>query len=156
VSLSASTLLFIDASCLFAAANSPEGGSGLVLSVCMRGYLQAVVSPDVLIEAERNITNKLPSDAFARYRQMLADTPFVIVVTPPELVVRQYMPTFVEDAHVVAAMLAVSADYLLTHDRRLARRVQATQLPTTAVSPKVFIEDVLPHHPSYASIRPSG
>jgi hypothetical protein len=61
------TLLFFDASCLIAAAGSPSGGSGFLLSLCGRGYLQAVVSQPVLIEAQRNIQNKIGADAVKRF-----------------------------------------------------------------------------------------
>jgi hypothetical protein len=45
------TLLFLDASPLIAAAGSPAGGPGFLLSLCARGYLKAAVSQPVLLEA---------------------------------------------------------------------------------------------------------
>src|SRR6266540_2296430 len=128
MTLAPTTSLFFDASCLFVAADSPQGGSAYLLSVCRRGYLQAVVSPDVLIEAERNILDKLAPEAFSRYRQLVSATPFLVASTPPEEVVRQYEAAFFEDAHVVAAALATQADFLLTLDRPLERRVKQANL----------------------------
>src|SRR5215211_6302044 len=98
MTLSSTTRLFIDAASLIAAAGSPQGGSAFILDVCARGYLQAVASPDVLIEAERNILEKLPADAFARYHRLLVSTLFLMVSTPSEPTVRQYEAVFVEDA----------------------------------------------------------
>src|SRR4051812_17052814 len=112
MTLTSSTRLFIDASCLIASAGSSQGGSAYILFVCRRGHLQAVVSSDVLVEAERNILAKLPPDAFTRFHQLLSSTPFLVVSTPPEPTVHQYEAEFVEDDHVVAAALAAQADFL--------------------------------------------
>lgn len=151
--IDSSTLVFIDASSLFLAANSPLGGSAFLISVCSRGYLRAVVSPDVLLEAERNIVEKGRPGAFGRYRDLVASTPFLVVSAPLERVVRQYEAVFVEDAHVIAAALGSGSDFLITVDQRLERRVRASGLPITALSPRAFLQTVLPDHPNYAEIR---
>ena len=59
MTLTRDSLLFFDATCLIAAAGSPSGGSGFLLSVCQSGFLNAFSSRSVLVEAERNITAKL-------------------------------------------------------------------------------------------------
>ncbi|MEJ2354093.1 MAG: hypothetical protein P8Y03_30320, partial [Anaerolineales bacterium] len=66
------TLLFFDASCLIAAAGSPSGGSGLLLSLCAREYLRASVSQAILLEAERNIQAKLGVGAINIIYNLLA------------------------------------------------------------------------------------
>jgi len=48
MSLTRDSLLFFDATCLIAAAGSPTGGSGFLLSVCLAGFLKAGSSPSVL------------------------------------------------------------------------------------------------------------
>jgi hypothetical protein len=53
------TLLFFDSTCLIAAAGSPSGGSGFLLSLCARGFLKTAVSQPVLLEAQRNIQENL-------------------------------------------------------------------------------------------------
>jgi predicted nucleic acid-binding protein len=151
--LDRTTLVFFDASSLFLAANSPLGGSAFLLSVCSRGYLQAVVSPDVLLEAERNIVDKGRPGAFHRYRELVASTPFLVASAPPEPVVRQYEAVFVEDAHVIAAALGSHSAFLVTVDQRFERRVRASALSITALSPREFLQVVLPDHPDYAAIR---
>jgi predicted nucleic acid-binding protein len=147
------TQVFFDATCLFAAAHSPTGGSAYIVLVCSNGYLQAVVSPEVLIEAERNLLDKSTAEAFFRYRQLVASTPLQLIAAPDEPAVRQYEPTFFEDAHVVASALDARAQYLITLDRRLERRINQAQLPLRGISPKQFLQDVLPDHPEYARIR---
>jgi predicted nucleic acid-binding protein len=150
------TQLFFDASCLFTAADSPAGGSAYLLDVCARGYLRAVVSPDILIEVERNILDKLDADAFSRYRRLLAASQFLLVSPPSEQLVRRYQDVFFEDAHVIAAALAAHARFLITLDRALERRVRPAGLAVAALSPKALLQTVFPRHPDFAKIRHEG
>jgi predicted nucleic acid-binding protein len=150
------TPLLFDASCLFTAADSPQGGSAYLLDVCARGYLRAVVSPDVLVEAERNILDKLDAGAFSRYRHLLASTPLHLVSSPSESVVRRYESAFFEDAHVVAAALASQARFLVTLDQALERRVRRTGLAVVATSPKEFLQTVFPQHPRFRQDSATG
>jgi predicted nucleic acid-binding protein len=156
IALTPTAGLFFDASCLFAAAASPQGGSAFLLDVCARGYLQAVVSSDILIEAERNIVEKHTHQTHSRYRHLLVSTSFVLVTTPPEEIVRQHEADFFEDAHVVASAVAAGVDYLITLDRALERRVQQTDLGLIALAPREFLQRLLPQHPAYARIRQQG
>jgi predicted nucleic acid-binding protein len=150
MALTRQTPLFIDASCLIAAAGSPTGGSGFLLSLCPRGVLTGIVSPAALAEAERNIADKLPPEAWGRYQWMLAHVPLVLVPVPPPEAVRRWEDAVTpKDAHVFAAALAAGADYLLTLDRPLQERVNATGQSLRAVSPGEFIREVLPQHVDY-------
>ena len=154
MALDRTSLVFFDASsALFLAANSPLGGSAFLISVCSRGFLRAVVSPDVLLEAERNIMEKGGPGAFSRYRELVASTPFLVVSAPPEHLVRQYEAVFLEDAHVIAAAVGAGSAFLVTVDQRLERRVRASALSVIALSPKEFLQTVLPHHPDFVEIR---
>src|SRR5215216_3432030 len=76
------TLVFFDSSCLIAAAGSPSGGSGFLLSLCARGYLKAAVSQPVLLEAQSNIQEKLGDEAIRRYHNFLAIIPFSLATLP--------------------------------------------------------------------------
>jgi hypothetical protein len=151
--LDRTTLVFFDASSLFLAANTPLGGSAFLISVCARGYLRAVVSPDVLLEAERNIVEKGRPGAFRRYRELIISTPFLVVSAPKEHVVRQYEAVFVEDAHVIAAALDSQSAFLITVDQRFERRVRASTPLVLAISPREFLQTILPDHPDYIEIR---
>ena len=147
------SLVFFDASALFLAANSPLGGSAFLISVCSRGYLRGVVSPDVLLEAERNIVEKGQPGSIRRYRALVASTPLLIVSVPSEHVVRGYSAIFMEDAHVIAAAVASGSDFLITLDQRLERRVRVSGLSVVALSPKEFLQAIVPNHPDYNEIR---
>jgi predicted nucleic acid-binding protein len=153
MSLDRTTSVFFDAASLFAASHSPTGGSAYVVLVCQFGYLQALVSHAILTETERNLLNKSTAEAFSRYRQLIASTPLQLVSAPAESLVRQYEPTFFEDAHVVASALGSQAQYLVTLDQRFVERIRQSNLPIIAISPKEFIQTVLPNHPDYELIR---
>lgn len=148
------TDLFFDASCLMAAAGSPQGGSGFLLSLCGRGLLRAVVSQPVLLEAERNISEKLSGEALGRYHRLVVLTPLTLVSLPPKGERRPYADVVGEkDEHVLAAAIAAKSPFLLTLDKPLARRVNQAGLSIRALSPGEFIKTILPEHIDYPSTR---
>jgi predicted nucleic acid-binding protein len=148
------TLLFFDASCLIAAAGSPTGGSGFLVSLCARHLLRGAVSQPVLLEAERNVREKLGSEALERYHRLLVLTPLDMIPIPPHReLVRCAGLVGEKDAHVLAAASAAEAPFLVTLDRRLAERINQLDLGIQAVSPGDFITTKLPGHPAYPSVR---
>ena len=148
------TLLFYDASCLIAAAGSPTGGSGFLLSLSVRRLLSGAVSQAVLLEAESNIQSKLRYQVLGTYHNLLQTVPLTMAPVPsipPQTAWLQEVNA--KDVHVVAATLAVKAPYVLTQDRKLAVEMNRTALPIEALTPGEFIRNVLPHHVNYPSIR---
>jgi predicted nucleic acid-binding protein len=112
------------------------------------------VSKLVLIEAEKNILTKLASDVWTRYEEQILTLPLVTapIATNTELL-RTKPIAGEKDAHVLAAAIAVGAPFLITHDQRLARRVNQAALSVRGMSPGEFIQTVLKHHPDYRLIR---
>jgi predicted nucleic acid-binding protein len=156
MSIDRATLLFFDASCLIAASGSPTGGSAFLLALCLRELLRAAVSEPVLVEAERNIRLKLGADALAAYHHLLDVTPLIIAPIPPmpEIEWRRFAGIAGEkDAHVMAAATAVGAAYILTLDKLLEARINDSGLRTVAISPKRFIQTLLPTHPEFPTVR---
>lgn len=148
------TLLFYDASCLIAAAGSPTGGSGLLLSLCVRRLLRGAVSQAVLLEAEGNIQTKFRPQVLSVYHNLLQTAHLSmapIPQVPPTSAWLQEVNT--KDVHVVAAALAAKAPYVLTLDRKLALEINRTALPIEALAPGDFIRNVLPLHVNYPSLR---
>src|SRR3970040_2265985 len=82
MSIDRDTLLFFDSSCLIAAAGSPTGGSGFLLSLCARGYLKAAVSHPVLLEAQKHILSNIGGEAIKRLYSLLAIVPFSLASLP--------------------------------------------------------------------------
>jgi len=153
MSVDRTTPLVMDAAVLFAASHSPTGGSAYILLVCQFGYLSVVVSQAVLREAERNLLEKSTTQAFLRFWELVAETPFRLVPAPAESLVRGHESEFFEDAHVVAAAVASQARYLITLDQTLRRRIEQSRIPLLGHSPGAFIQEVLPEHPEYMRIR---
>src|SRR5687768_8561181 len=152
--IDASTILFFDASCLIAAAGSPQGGSGFLLSVCAKGYLQAAVSDPVLVEAERNILENLRPGAIDTYDQLMRHLPGTVVPAPSKREQRRYQAKINDkDVHVVAAAIISQAPFLITLDVNLARQVNQAGLPIQAFTPGEFIRTYLPQHADYPKIR---
>jgi predicted nucleic acid-binding protein len=127
------TLLFFDASCLIAAAGSPSGGSGFLLSLCARGYLKATVSQPVLLEAQRNVQSKLGEKAIKRFHNLLAIVPFSLAPLPDiEKLARLEKLVNKKDAHVVAAALEGHAHFLLTLDKDFVLEINKANLDIQA------------------------
>jgi predicted nucleic acid-binding protein len=145
VTVDANTLLFFDASCLIAAAGSPNGGDGFLLALCRRGWLQAAVSHGVLLEAERNLAAKRPA-YLARYHHLLAHTSWRLAPVPLGPAAGWVQQVNAKDRHVAVAALACGADYLLTLDRGLLAEVAQAGMILAALDPGTFIKTVLPQH----------
>jgi predicted nucleic acid-binding protein len=156
MTINETTRLFFDSSCLVAAAGSPTGGSSLLLAICARGFLRGAISHGVLAEAEGNVLSNLPLPARTRYRREILSIPLIVAPIPSIHAREATAPiTGEKDAHVLASALHVEAQFLLTLDKRLARRItEAEQLSIHALSPGEFITTQLPTHPAYHSIRP--
>jgi predicted nucleic acid-binding protein len=155
MTITETTLVFFDSSCLVAAAGSPTGGSSLLLAISARGFLRGAVSHGVLAEAEGNILTNLPLLARTRYRQQILQIPLVVAPVPsaPEQETAAAI-TGTKDAHVLASAVSVGAQFLLTLDKRLISRIaREEELSIHALSPGEFITTQLPTHPAYGSIR---
>lgn len=148
------TLVFFDSSCLIAAAGSPSGGSGFLLSLCARGYLKAAVSQPVLLEAQRNIQAKLGDEAIKRYHNLLAVVPFSLASLPDKTKLKRLEKMInKKDVHVVSAALEIHAPFLLALDRGLILEVNKVNFGIRALSPGDFIKSVLPNHIDYLSYK---
>jgi predicted nucleic acid-binding protein len=154
MSVGRTTSLFFDASCLIAAAGSPGGGSGFLLSLCARRLLRAVVSQATLYEAERNIQAKRGQIVLRAYHSLLIAVPFHVApvpIVPPVAHWLKYVNA--KDAHVVISVLASEAPYLLTLDQNLIFEIGQANLPFVALTPGMFINDLLVQHADYGAMR---
>ena len=133
------TLLFFDASCLIAAAGSPSGGSGFLLSLCAREFLRGAVSQVVLLS----------------YHRLLQLTPLSIAPVP--LITHQqawHRTVNEKDWHVAAAALAIHVPYLLTLDQGLKDQINRSSIGLESFDPGSFIKLILPRHVSFSTLRP--
>ena len=112
--------VFSDASVLLAAAGSPTGGSSAALDTIARdGRYEALASPEVLLEARRNVAAKFPPEASARLAALLPRLR-PRLIQADEAADPGDLPTSLadKDRHVVYACLASGAVICLTLDRK--------------------------------------
>lgn len=109
--------VFVDTSVLFAASYSSTSASRELIRLAFQGQVQLVMSPDVLEEAERNLTAKL-SEALDVFRQVVELLPIETVSPTKEEVQDAASYTDHKDAPIVAAAQQAQVDYLTSLDRR--------------------------------------
>lgn len=134
--------LFLDASIWIAASGSSTGASALVLALCRHRQVKAVSSRLVLLEAERNIRDKLGERALVRFYQDIAGLDLDVTEAPtPQEITAQSHVIASKDAHVLAAALKGEAEVLLTLDRKhfLSPRVLQAGLPFSIATPGEFL-----------------
>ncbi len=111
--------LFIDASVFIAAAASATGGSATVLELGRRGLVRLFGSKLVLIEAERNIREKLSPDVMLRFYSQIGTTDLKLVKPASDHEIAAARQIVAEkDAHVLATAVKGRVDVLLTLDRK--------------------------------------
>lgn len=126
--------VFLDTSALIAGIASTKGAARELLRLAEIGLIELVVSRQVIVEADRNITAKLPEclEDFRAYLEALAP---VLVDDPPIRAVRRFSSLIhPDDAPVLAAAVAAKTDYLVTWDRKHF----LTKGPRALMQPKVM------------------
>jgi predicted nucleic acid-binding protein len=110
--------VFIDTSVLIAGVASVTGASASVLDLGEAGIIQLVISHQVLIEADRNLTAKIPNmvGRFRRYLRRLA--PVLEEDPSPAEVESAASIIHPKDASILAAAKKAKVDYLITLDKK--------------------------------------
>lgn len=149
------TSLFFDATCLFAAAQSPTGGSARVLRLCNLGWFVGWVSQLVVVEAESAIRRKATTATLTTLERLLRHPAlrYAPVMASPAA---RYSSVNAKDAHVLAAAHACGARYLITLDKPFAGEVNATGGELVAIAPGDFLQRILPTHPDFQSDPAAG
>lgn len=110
--------VFIDTSALIAGILSPTGAAHEVLRLCEAGVVKAVMSRQVLVEADRNLSEKLPA-LLSEYRVFLKHLSPLIVDDPSSPAVDQAGEIIHHnDAPILAAAIEAGVDYLVTCNTR--------------------------------------
>lgn len=137
--------LFLDASVIIAGIASLTGASGIILSLCEAGQVQAVVSEAILDECQRNIQRKLP-EMMPRFQRVMKALKLEVVPYPPlEQVRRCEEIIHRKDAHILAAAIEAGPDYLITLDAThfLKDPLLGQKSGLRIVSPGYFLEEVI-------------
>ena len=110
--------VFLDTSALLAALASPTGVSNMILTLAEARLITLVVSEQVLVEAERNLQEKL-SKAIPEYRRFLAACPLEKASTPSAAdvaIAKEIIHP--KDASILIAAMNGQVDYLVTLNRK--------------------------------------
>lgn len=113
--------IFLDANVFFAAARSPEGGSGFILEIAKRGKLEISIVNQVLLETERNILKKLGIQYLNRHYQNLLEIKpkiqSIAFITLNDIAkFKKLLPT--KDIPILLGAIISGAEVLITLDRK--------------------------------------
>jgi predicted nucleic acid-binding protein len=110
--------VFLDTSALIAGVLSPTGAAHEVLRLCEAGVVQAALSRQVLVEADRNLSKKVPA-VLPEYRVFLRQLSLIVVEDPSRHAVEEAGDVIHHnDAPILAAAIESGADFLITWNTR--------------------------------------
>ncbi|HUS70657.1 MAG TPA: PIN domain-containing protein [Anaerolineae bacterium] len=110
--------VFLDTSALLAGLASPRGASNKILALAEAGLLTLVVSEQVLVEAERNLEEKLPR-GIPQCRRFLITCPLEKVPAPSASDVAMAKEMIhAKDVSILVAAMNAQVDYLVTLNRK--------------------------------------
>ena len=108
--------VFLDTSVLLSGLNSPNGASGLIISLFKVGKINIIISPEVIEEAERVIQNKL-SLLKTAFLDFLSDKPEITKRLTNVELKKTSLILFSEDTPIFAGAIKSRANFLLTLDK---------------------------------------
>jgi putative PIN family toxin of toxin-antitoxin system len=132
--------VFIDTSVLIAGVASLTGASAAVLDLCEAESIQMVISRQVLVEADRNFSAKLPG-LVNEFRQFIRNLVPLMVEDPPAAAVERAAGLIDrKDAAILAAAIESKVEFLITLDKKhfLKQKVQRN-LPIEICTPSDFL-----------------
>ena len=109
--------VFLDTSALIAGLASPTGASHVILALAEGELFTLVIAEEVLVEAERNLREKLPG-ALPEYRRFLAACPLEKAAMSSAAEVAAAKEMIHQDAPILAAAMSFGVDYLVTLNRK--------------------------------------
>lgn len=106
--------MFLDTSAMIAGIVSPAGAAREVMRLCEAGAVELLVSRQVLTEADRNLSVKLPA-LVPDYRRLMHRMSPTLVEDPTHReVVQARRVIHHKDAPILAAAISAEVDYLIT------------------------------------------
>ena len=132
--------VFVDADVLFAGAVSPSeaGASLVVLRLAEITLIEAITSQQVLVEAERNLTEKLPQ-ALPAFRLLVSRCLRVVPDPAPADLARHAGAAHPKDLPILAAAVREGCPWLVTFN---TRHYQPGHDSVTVLRPGEFVLQV--------------
>ena len=134
--------VFLDTSALIAGIVSKTGAACEVMRLCEAGVVEIFISRQVLVEADRNLTEKLPA-LVSDYRRLMRQMAPVLVDDPSrEEVAQAERLIHSKDAPILAAAINGQVDYLITWNTRHFHQSPVTKaVRFTIMTPGEFLEE---------------
>jgi predicted nucleic acid-binding protein len=133
--------IFLDTSALIAGIIPPTGAAREVLRLCEAGVVELLVSRQVLVEADRNLSTKLPA-LIPDYRSLVRRMSPTLGKDPtPEEVKQAARIIHHKDAPILAAAINGKVDYLITWNTKHFHKQAVTRaVRFTIATPGEFLE----------------
>lgn len=110
--------VFLDTSALIAGIASSRGAARAVLQLAEIGLIEVSVSRQVIVEADRNIEEKLP-EMLNEYRGFIEILSPVLIDDPHQKDIKKFLTVInPDDAPILASAATSGADFLVTWDRK--------------------------------------
>ena len=132
--------VFIDSNVLIAGVASVTGASAAVLDLCEAEILQMVVSRQILVEADRNFSAKLPN-LVIQFRRFIQNLAILMVEDPPAKAVERAAGLIDrKDAAILAAAMESEVDYSITLDKKhFLKQEVRHNIPIIVCTPAEFL-----------------
>lgn len=110
--------VFLDTSALIAGIASSRGAARAVLQLAEIGLIEVFVSKQVIVEADRNIEDKLP-EMLSEYREFIKLLAPILIDDPHQKDIKKCLTVInPDDAPIHAAAMNAEVDFLITWDRK--------------------------------------
>ena len=132
--------VFIDTRVLIAGVASLTGASAAVLDLCEAESIQMVISRQVLVEADRNFSAKLPG-LVNEFRQFIRNLVPLMVEDPPAAAVERAASLIDrKDAAILAAAIESKVEFLITLDKKhFLKQKVLRNIPIQICTPSDFL-----------------
>jgi len=135
-------LVFLDSSCWIAATLNPTGGAGKIVKLASLGCLAVVVSPVVMGEVLKILSEKFGQEELEDFVTSLAIPEFYSTLRPSKEECEAWSEvTDASDCHVLAAAFSSGCDFLVTLDKRhLLTNLVRDKFMSPVLSPGEFLD----------------
>jgi putative PIN family toxin of toxin-antitoxin system len=133
--------LFLDTSVLLSGLNSPFGASAFILALFKLKKLIIVISPEVILEAEKVIETKFPLLKIP-FLDFLSSGPMITKKLTAKEIKPAYRIINSEDAPILAGAIKGKVDFLITLDKKFLKTIKPFEkkIGFKVFTPKEFLE----------------
>jgi putative PIN family toxin of toxin-antitoxin system len=133
--------IFLDTSVLLSGLNSPFGASAFILSLFKLKKLIIVISPEVILEAEKLIETKFPLLKIP-FLDFLASKPIITKKLTAKEIKSAYKIINSEDAPILAGAIKGKVNFLITLDKKFLKIIKPFEkkIGFKVLTPKEFLE----------------